>query len=284
MRILVTGASGYLGRHLVPALHASGHTVIAAGHADADLRRPEDARRLVETTRPEVVIHLAWEATPGVYWTSPDNAEWADGTAALAEAARAHGVHRFVGVGSCAEYDWTGSGDLDEYRTPELPATPYGAAKLAASRAVLALENETFLPAWCRVFLLFGGHEYPARLVPSIALALRRGDAAPCTHGRQVRDFLHVEDVAGALMAVSASDVTGVVNIASGDPHPVGDVIAGLAQRVGRPDLIRLGEIPMREPNRLVTRAARLRQDVGWRPQWSFDEALDRTADFWSRQ
>lgn len=280
MRTLVTGASGYIGRPLVDALTRRGADVITVRRADADLRNPAAARALVHRYRPDAIVHSAWEATPGVYWTSPDNAAWAAGTFALAQAAQECGTQRFVGVGSCAEYDWT-SGDCDEGTTPEVPTTPYGLAKLEAARGVIALSTDACPVAWTRVFFLFGGAEHPARLVPSVALALREGREALCTHGEQLRDFLHVDDVADAIAAVTFSRVTGVINIARGQTHRVRDVIEGLAARLQRPDLVRLGARPSHEPPRLATRATRLHHDVQWQPHRSFEASLDAAAAWW---
>jgi nucleoside-diphosphate-sugar epimerase len=281
MRTLVTGASGYIGRSLVSALERRGLPVIAVRRADADLRDPIAARVLIDAHRPEVVVHAAWEATPGIYWTSPDNAAWAAGTVALAEAARAAGARRFVGVGSCAEYDWS-TGDCDEYVTAEAPTTPYGQAKLLAAHSVLSRSTDTFAVAWARVFFLFGGHEHPARLVPSVAQAILDDRDALCTHGEQLRDFLHVDEVGDAIAALVVSPVTGVVNIASGEAHRVREVIEGLASRLGGRDRVRLGARATTEPARLVTRAARLRDDVGWAPTWTFDQRLDHVAEEWT--
>lgn len=293
MRVLVTGATGYIGRHAVPALCAAGHEVHALtrqGHAlrgctahAGDLLSPGVPEAVIATVLPESVLHIAWEATPGVYWTSPDNPAWARATRALALAARAHGAQRFVGVGSCAEYDWT-SGHCEEGVTAERPATPYGQAKLDACHAVMAASQSGFSSAWGRVFFLFGGDEHPSRLVPSVALAIRRGEPALCSHGDQVRDFLHVQDVAGALVTLLHSSVEGVVNIASGTSHTVREVIEGLAQRLGHPELIRLGARATHEPPALTASAQRLRGEVGWQPSLSFDAARDAAADYWRRQ
>ena len=122
MRVLVTGATGYIGRHTLPILVRSGHTVhatsrtlpdlaarsrVPAAWHSVDLLTPGAPEWIIEQVRPEAVLHFAWNATPGVYWTAADNADWEEATVSLFSAFADAGGRRFVGAGTCAEYDWS---------------------------------------------------------------------------------------------------------------------------------------------------------------------------------
>jgi nucleoside-diphosphate-sugar epimerase len=247
----------------------------------ADLLAPGAPESLVARVQPAVVLHFAWNVTPGEYWTSEQNHAWRAATAALARAHFEAGGRRFVGAGTCAEYDWS-AGLCDELTTPLEPATLYGEAKLGAwhdvAASAAAAPRAGATAAWGRVFWMFGGDEHAARLVPSVARALLAGKPALCTHGEQLRDFLHVDDVAGAFVALVTSNVEGAVNIASGQPHLVRDVIYGIATRVGRPDLVRLGARPTTDPPVVTATTVRLANEVGWRPTRTFEQALEEAA------
>jgi nucleoside-diphosphate-sugar epimerase len=284
--VLVTGATGFIGREVLAPLRERGFEVHGIGSSDADLLAPGAAAAVIEELRPTHLLHLAWYAEPGKFWTSPLNERWERASVDLVRAFLAAGGERVVAMGSCAEYDWdaVGDGDCSETATPLRPSTPYGVAKhrLHEEAAGIVAEHGATL-AWGRMFFTFGPREHPARLVPAVVLPLLRGEPAETTDGHQVRDFLHITDVAAAVAALLDNPVTGPVNIGSGTGVSVRALVELVADAAGRPDLLRVGALPSRasEPERLVADVTRLRDEVGWSPSGTLDEAVARTVAWW---
>ncbi len=291
-RVLVTGARGFVGRHVTAALATAGWDVHATTSAAADavtgaatshhvdLLDAVAVRRLVAAVRPEALVHLAWCAKPPAYWNDLDNIRWTAASLELLRAFGEHGGHRIVAAGTCAEYDWS-AGYCDERSTPIAPATLYGSAKAAFGGLLEAFARQAGLSAaWARLFFMFGPHDSPARLVPTIVTRLQNDLPARCSSGAHTRDFLFVADAAAALVALLQSPVTGPVNVASGVPVRVSAIATAVADRLGRRDLLQI-EDGSPENAVVVARVARLRDEIGWIPPTPFDDALDETVRWW---
>jgi nucleoside-diphosphate-sugar epimerase len=280
-RALVTGATGFIGRHAEPALRERGYEVVGVGSADTDLLQPTAARELIERVQPTHLLHLAWYAEPGLFWTSQENVRWLEASFRLLHAFQGE---RVVAAGTSAEYDWRAPSPLVEGKTPDRPDNLYGAAKLSLSQVAAHIEDVPWSFAGGRIFFAYGPYEDPRRLVPQVARTLLAGERAAVSEGTQVRDFMHAADVAGAMCALlDSGDVTGPVNIASGEPAAVRDVVGIVAEAAGAPDRVDYGAVPTRpgDPAVLIPSVARLRDEVGFRPRYTLPEGLRDTVDFW---
>lgn len=298
-RVFLTGATGFIGSQVARLLVREGCEVTALVRPEADLRRLRDITdrlRMVEgdfrapegfeealcRAAPEAALHLAWHAVPGRYLHARENLECVAGSLRLFEALERAGCRRVVAAGTCHEYD-TDRGFLPE-TAPAAPRSLY-----AASKHALCLMGEQFHRlagrsfAWARIFYLYGPWEDERRLVPLVARRLLAGEPCPLSPGTQIRDFLHVEDVAGALCAVARSELEGPVNIASGQPVSVADVARKIAGITGRPDLLRLGErpAPAGDPPFICADTSRLRAGTGWEPKYTLDSGLEATVAWW---
>jgi len=140
--------------------------------------------------------------------------------------------------------------------------------------------------AWGRLFHLYGPHESAGRLVASVIQSILQEQPALCTHGRQIKDFLHVQDAADALVALLDSNVQGPVNIASGEPIAVAEVVQEIADQLERPNLVRFGALPAaeNEPPLLKADVARLRDEVGWSPRYDLASGLAETITWWKQR
>ncbi len=299
MRLLVTGATGFIGRRVIARLAADGASDVEGvsrtrpadwperfAHHAVDLLAPGAPESLMASVRPTHLLHLAWTATPGRFWTDTANLQWSAATLSLFQAFLSYGGNRAVMAGTGAEYAWTGSSPLRE-SDETAPHTLYGIAKDATRRMVCAAGETAGVPvAWGRIFWLYGPAEPPGRLVSDVARALVCGEVVETTEGRQARDFLHVDDVAGAFLCALASDWHGPINIGSGRAVPVREVVEGLAAASGRPELVRFGvrPTPATDPARVQADVSVLRDILKFRPETSLEKGLAETYAWWLAQ
>jgi nucleoside-diphosphate-sugar epimerase len=195
----------------------------------------------------------------------------------------AHGGNRFVVAGSGYEYDWN-YGYCSETRTPANPNTVYGSCKRALHLLADSIASEASVrAAWARVFFLYGPGEHPDRLVASVIRALLNNEPAMCSHGRQVRDYLHVADVAEGLVSVLDTDVVGAVNICSGQATSLREIVTEIGHQLERPELVKLGALPARanDVSIVVGDNSRLLSETQWTQRFDLQGGLSDTISWW---
>jgi nucleoside-diphosphate-sugar epimerase len=293
--VLVTGATGFLGSHCLAPLVERGFDVLAL-HRE---RPPQDVpgvrwirgdvmdrgamRNLLAEHKPRGLLHLAWFVEPGKLIADPSNLTWVAASLDLIRAFRDAGGERCTITGSCYEYDWR-FGFCAEDVTPCEADTLYGAAKDGLRRTFQAYCGVSGLSgSWARAFFMYGPRENPARLVSSVIISLLKGLPAKSSHGLQVRDYLHIQDVADGVVALFASDCGGAYNIAAGRPTTIREIVQLLGRITGRPDLLQIGALPARANDAplVLGDGRRLLRDAGWQPRIDLEAGLTQTVDWW---
>jgi nucleoside-diphosphate-sugar epimerase len=298
--VLVTGGNGFIGRHAVLRLQEGGFDVHVVTHREgSDIGIPKgievhycdlfdfgEQRSLVSRLRPSHLVHFAWCTGHGLFWASPENLRWVQASLELLRNFAACGGRRTVFAGSCAEYDWS-FGYCSEEITATTSQSLYGTCKNALQRVFARYcRQEEISGGWGRIFFVYGPYETKSRLIPSVITDLLDGKRARYTGGSEIRDFLHVEDVASAFCAFLTSDVEEVVNIASGRPVSTREVVERIAGKIGRMDLVDVGAAAISEvePRVLLADTRRLTREIGWRPRYDLSSGLDHAIEWWKRR
>lgn len=289
MKVIVTGAAGFIGAHVVRRLIASGHETYAVVRPGARAVRLDAVRdrsellevdladgirtaRLLREVEPAAVIHLAWYAEPGRYRQAlAENIASLHTSASLLLAAADAGCRRVVLAGTC----------LENAVTPTRPI--YDASKGAAHRLSEGFASTGMSVACGHVFYLYGPMEDERRVLPLVIRALLSGESIRTTTGLQRRDYLHVTDVAGGFAALAESSLTGGIDICSGSLVTLADVLRIVGEETGRPELLRLGELGPADDDAVVSAGDPTHlQSVGWRPGYDLRTGIRETITWWN--
>jgi nucleoside-diphosphate-sugar epimerase len=256
-RVLLTGATGFVGRQILRSLRDSGVSIrlVIRSNNETHFAKSTGVEKVILTNNlfeenqswwesacrdVDIVIHCAWYAEPGHYLHGLQNIDCLIGSLNMAKGAAAAGVKRIVGVGTCFEYDLSQS--VLSIQTPLKPITAYAGSKAALFLSLsdwLATQNISF--SWCRLFYLYGEGEDERRLVPYIRRQLEKGQVAELTSGTQIRDYLDVVDAGRLIATIAMGDQCGPVNVCSGTPITVKQLAEQIADEYDRRDLLRFG-------------------------------------------
>jgi nucleoside-diphosphate-sugar epimerase len=260
MRILLTGATGFVGKQILKELGKKNVSVIPIVRSGKEslINALPNVERVISTLdlfrenevwweencrNIDIVIHSAWYVQTGSYLQAPQNIDCLIGSLNLAKGAISVGVKKIVAVGTCFEYEF--SSDVLPVSATIKPLTTYAATKAALFFTLskwLASHSIDF--SWCRLFYLYGDGEDSRRLMPYLKAQLEKGKFAELTSGNQIRDFIDVSDAGKLIANIALSRQVGPVNICSGVPVTVKQFAEQVADQYGRRDLLRFGSRP----------------------------------------
>ncbi|MDR3470298.1 MAG: NAD(P)-dependent oxidoreductase [Devosia sp.] len=299
MKLLLTGASGFIGSAFLGAAIAAGHEVTAVGrdpgawrllplagrfvYIGADLGDADTIVAILRAAAPEVVMHLAWHGVSGRERNAPEQIGNIGWTTGLFEASARAGVRHFVAAGSQAEYG-PRSGPIAP-TDPTYPTTLYGEAKLATCRLLTRLaQGRDIRLSWLRVFSTYGPGDHPYWMLPSLIGSLLRGERPALTLGEQKWDFLNVSDAAQALLAVAASpSAGGIYNLGSGTARRLREIVTMVRDAIDPALPLGFGEIAYRDDQVMHLEAdiTRLTTELGWRPAVPLAEGIAATVKWY---
>jgi len=286
--IVLTGSTGFIGRHVLDQLLISGEKVCVLLRQRQE-RFPKQVEQIVldlmdyskvtssfKELGARKLIHLAWYAEHGKYWESEKNLAWVMASLNLIQSFVEAGGKKVVVAGSSAEYDWD-YGYCREDETPLDPRTLYGISKQSTFNVLARYcMNKAVDLAWGRIFIPYGTGECEARLIPSLIRSLKNEDEPFSVNLRAYRDFLRVEDTARAIIHLLSPDAKGAYNISSGTPLRLLEVLrmigSGLDSDIS--GYLAMERISSDEPLLLVGENQKLRA-LGWKPDYDFAAGLE---------
>ncbi len=301
MKIVVTGGAGFIGSHLVDRLIQEGYEVAVVDNLSTGKRRNVNRaarfykmdiqsgslERVFRKERPAVVMHLAAQMNVRLSVENPvfDAQVNIIGTLNLLEQAVKHGSRKIVFASSGgAVY-----GEQEVYPAPETHAThplsPYGISKLTGDHYLEYYQRVSGIQSVSlRYANVYGPRQDPdgeAGVVAIFAQKMLRGERPIINgNGRQTRDFVFVEDVVEANLAVMGKEVMGVYNVGTGRETSVNDLFRILATLTNAGSQELHGPAKKGEQARSVVDATKIRQQLGWEPRVSLEEGLKRTVEY----
>lgn len=305
MRILLTGATGFIGSYVLRRMLADAgeHEVAvlvrsrgsnlwrinpildSATVIEGDIAHLKFAEPAIAAFEPDAVVHLAWSGVGNAARNDPKQADNVGPTLDLVHLASRVGASRFVGVGSQAEYGPT-EGPIG-VETPTRPTTVYGLSKLCTWMLASRLCHEYQMQfAWMRVFSTYGPMDDPAWMIPYLILKLLDRERPALTAAEQRWDYLYVADAAEAIYRAAVHpNAVGVYNLGSGQSLPLRAIIEAIRDLIDRELELGFGEVPYRldQVMHLEADIAKLRDDLGWAPHVVLGEGLRRTVE-WYRE
>ena len=290
MKILVTGATGFMGRAFCVSAASSGHKVM--GLSRTEVAQPAAGYRVVrgslsdppwdeiERFAPEVALHLAWIATPGLYLASSENDILVQQSEDFFRGLAQRGVAHLAGTGTCIEYAPSPM-PLREDASRLAPAFPYSRAKVETCQRLKALSEAAGTAwTWFRVFYPYGEGEHPDRMPSVLMRKLAAGEELELKTPDSVKDYIHVADAAGAMLAALEYKLTGPVNIGTGTGLRIMDLALAIARCCGSDArLVRSAATPAADPFPITVANTSKLFASGWRPRVELEAGLARLRD-----
>jgi nucleoside-diphosphate-sugar epimerase len=306
MRILITGATGFVGGHLIARLLSDHHVFsleryvtgryVLGGQRDVrsvfcDLRDHFAVRQAVRDVQPEVVIHLAAISPVAYSYDHPNEVMDTNlqGTINLAEACLREVAHfqQFLFASTSETY---GNGPVPKMEdTPQCPNSPYAVSKLAAGKYVLYMRDAYGFPATVlRPFNTYGRKANTHFIVERIVVQMLRGQCIRLGSPTPIRDFLHVDDHVNAYLACLGNPqaVGQVLNFATGRGISIEDLVLCLRELTGSRAEVAWDTIPRRplDIEVLVGNAGKAERTIGWQPRVTLEDGLRRTVEYWQER
>ena len=292
-KVLVTGGTGFIGRNVVDELIKRGyevHSLVYPPFApekdglvqyEMNLLDKESLEEFFKNHSFENLIHLAWYVGKGCQ-TSDVNLDWLSASFNILKSFQKSKGAKILMAGSVSEYDYS-YGYMDERKTPLNNEFLYGKSKAALYSIAkeFCLRNGINFK-WARIFNVYGPNERKERLMPSVITSMLKGEDVKVSTCEKFQDYLHVEDMAKGIVSLFESNVSDAVNICSGKPVQLRAIVEKIAELTDFKGKILWGAVPayFEEPL-LVGNNNRLKNEVLFTPQYSLEDGLKQTINWW---